>query len=197
MLSQLKDIHIWIDSPAGRLPTYRSSYEANSDQNALRQKLRDVREFGTLGFVGSTEEGYGVIVVNSLIAEESATETFLAAIEELFDAPAMVVDLRVNAGGSEPLAARIAAMFADKRRMYAASLSRSGRKHDDLDRTGAAFHRTKERDYLSAASRLSRRTGLRKQWRSSCSNDENTAPCDADWSANARSKWQSRISGSA
>jgi hypothetical protein len=139
MLSQLKDIHIWIDSPAGRLPTYRSSYEANSDQTALRQKLRDVREFGTLGFVGGTEEGYGVIVVNSLSAEESATETFLAAIEELFDAPAMVIDLRDNSGGSELLAARIAAMFADKRRMYAASLSRSGRKHDDLDQTGARF----------------------------------------------------------
>ena len=46
----------------------------------------------------------------------------------------MVVDLRVNSGGSELWAARIAAMFCTKNdAMYAASLSRSGRKHDDLD----------------------------------------------------------------
>ena len=139
MLSKLSDMHVWIESPAGRLTTYRSSYDANFDHNELRRKLRGVREFGRLGFVGRTEEGYGAVVVTSVTADEPTIRQFLSAIEELFEAPGIVIDLRANSGGSEPLASHIAAMFADKRRTYAGALVRSGWNHADFERTGERY----------------------------------------------------------
>ena len=42
------------------------------------------------------------------------------------------MDLRRNNGGSEPMAARIASMFADRPRVYAFSKYRAGPSHDEF-----------------------------------------------------------------
>lgn len=140
MLSELEDIHVWIEtSQGGRVSVYSSSGDENFNYRAVAQRLHGMRRFGRLGFVGRTSEGYGVVVATSLTADETTIRQFLAAIEELCDTPGMIVDLRANGGGSEPLAGRVAAMFADERRSYAGSLLRSSLEHDDFYQTEGRF----------------------------------------------------------
>jgi hypothetical protein len=140
MLCRLEDMHVWIETPqGGRVSVYSSRREGNFNYTAVVQKLHGLRRFGRLGFVGRTSEGYGVVVVTSLTTDQSTIRQFLAAVEGLFDTPEMIVDLRANGGGSEPLAGRIAAMFTDQRRCYAGSRFRASLEHDDFVQTEGRF----------------------------------------------------------
>ena len=136
MLAELKDLHVRIQSPGGRqVATYASSYKSNGDYYGFIHKLKDLRRIGRIGFVGRTDGAYGFISVTSLsgaFTDDVTLDKLLVPIEELFDAPGIVLDLRWNQGGSEPLAQRIAGMFADKPRVYARSKVRSGPNHDDF-----------------------------------------------------------------
>jgi len=133
MLAELKDLHVRIQTPEGRMvPSFSSAYRANFDFQAVAAKLRSRRQIGTLGFVGRTQEGYGVVTVGTMQGEEATLKELETAVEGLFDAAGMIVDLRANGGGSEPWAARLAAMFTDRPRVYARSKIRAGERYDDF-----------------------------------------------------------------
>jgi hypothetical protein len=141
MLGELKDMHIWIDLPDGRrVPTYRSEYALNADYRAVASTLQGVQQFGqgrdSLGLVGRSAQGYGVVVVGGLTADDRTVDQFAAAVRGLFDAPGMIVDLRANSGGAEPKAIRIAGLFADQVRQYARQQRRSGPAPGDLRDAG-------------------------------------------------------------
>ncbi len=132
MLAELRDMHTWLEVPGiGQVSKYRSAYDANFDFKALASQLRGFQNFGQLGFVGRTSAGYGYINISSLTSAEQADQ-LIAAAEKLFDAPGLIIDLRKNGGGAEPLAARFAALFTDSRRPYAGSRFRAGPSHDDF-----------------------------------------------------------------
>ena len=141
MLAELADLHVWIELPDGStVHPYVSRYRANYDHRAVRAKLDALRQFGQLGFVGRTEEGFGVVVIDGLPAEGDAVYTeFTDAVAQMFNAPGLIVDLRSNGGGSENRAAQIAGLFADKKYLYARSKVRAGPRIDDFRETPARY----------------------------------------------------------
>ncbi len=124
MLAELQDIHVWIEVNGERLGTHRSYRKPNYDAEYLPKQLSDLFEAERIGYCGRDKSGAGVVVVNSLPAEADC-KPFLEAIHKLFDCPGMIVDIRANHGGSEPLAARIAGVFADTRVKYSRAKRRS------------------------------------------------------------------------
>jgi hypothetical protein len=128
MLAELRDVHVWINLPDGTsLHPFASTYRANYDHRTVAGKLRQLKRFDPLGFVGRTAEGFAVIAVIGLPPEpDELYEQMLDAITGMFDAPGFIVDLRANRGGAEPRAAQIAGLFADRDYLYARSKFRAG-----------------------------------------------------------------------
>ncbi len=128
MLAELKDLHVWIELPAGEtVHPYVSRYRGNYDYRDLVSRLRNVQRFDPLGFVGQTEQGWGVVVIHQLPSgREDLYAGLSAAIHDLFAAPGFLIDLRSNSGGAEPGAAKIAGLFTSERVLYARSRVRDG-----------------------------------------------------------------------
>jgi hypothetical protein len=130
MLAELKDLHVWIDPPGGkRIVPWSKSIQQNFDFNTVARSLKGVKQHGNIGFTGRTAEGFGYVAIGSLQGDEAPFRALESAIGKMLDAPAMIVDLRANMGGDERRAQRIASIFADKKRLYAKSVTRAGVDH--------------------------------------------------------------------
>jgi len=134
MLAVLRDMHVWIETPDGILPTYRSSYTYNGDRQFVLSQLGDRTECGKFAIVGrTTHDGFGYfLMVRQTEANPADVQKAVEAIRKLHDAPGFVVDLRTANGGSEPLAKEIAHLFCDKDTVYAMSKYRSGPGHEEF-----------------------------------------------------------------
>ena len=134
MLSELEDHHVWIEMPGqGRMATFHQDVERNFDfREVASKKLDTVRQIGRVALVGRTPGGHGYVAVGSLQGSDGDFQELEKAIDGLLDAPGLLVDLRGNGGGDERRARRIAAIFADKKRVYGRSRFRSGPEHADF-----------------------------------------------------------------
>ena len=131
MLGHLRDLHVWIELPDGRrIYPYRSGYAANYDRSIVRRRLTAI---GSIAHVGRTADRVAVLVLDSL-PEEGPYEQVLHFVESAsLDCRGFVVDLRSNAGGSEPRGAEIAGCFIDVPRPYAMSSVRNPESWQMLD----------------------------------------------------------------
>jgi hypothetical protein len=132
MLAPLRDLHIWIQTPAGVKGTYSSRYAYNGNAKAIEAELEDVRRCGRFVVVGKTKrDGFGYFyMLDQGEADESSVKKAIEAIAQHRDAPGFLVDLRRANGGSEPLASEIASRFCAKETVYAKSMYRSGAAHN-------------------------------------------------------------------
>lgn len=134
MLAELGDMHVWINTPDGRtVPTHMNDSPPNFNYKAMAAELKSVRQFNRFGFIGRTEEGFAVAAIGTLSVDDKTLGEFSSALEGvLSDAPGLILDLRANSGGNELVAARIASMLTDERRIYAKAKIRAGNRHGDL-----------------------------------------------------------------
>jgi RNA polymerase sigma factor (sigma-70 family) len=135
MLGRLKDGHVWIEMPDGKvIGTHRSEWRYNGNRKAILDQLTDKTECGEYAIVGKTKmDGFGYFLMTH---QSAATPDLVAkaveAIGKLSDTPGFVVDLRNANGGSEPLALKIAELFCEKKVVYAKSKFRNGKSHTDF-----------------------------------------------------------------
>jgi C-terminal processing protease CtpA/Prc len=74
---------------------------------------------------GRFEDGIGYIMIADWSKqEENSLEPAFAALKEFADAPGVIIDVRPNSGGSEPLAEEFAGCFIDKPVLYSKHLNR-------------------------------------------------------------------------
>jgi hypothetical protein len=135
MLAELDDLHVWIESPSGGRHKTCPIRGPKAYRRPALPPLEAVRRVGDLGLVGRTAQGLGYVAIYRLTAPKLVERKLCSRIEDLFDTPGMIIDLRRNSGGSEPLAARIASRFTDQPRVYALSKYRSGPKADEFGET--------------------------------------------------------------
>lgn len=133
-LGELQDLHIWIVRPDGRrLYPHRSSYDRNfHPRGLLTRDFELIADIPNLGSVGKTSDGFGVISLRSMQANDETIRQFDEAFAEIRDAPGIIMDLRRNSGGAEGVGQYIAGYFTDRRRAYAGSVIRNGPNHDDF-----------------------------------------------------------------
>lgn len=133
MLSHLKDLHIWIQTPEGQVGTVQSTYERGLNPKVILALLEDVTKCGTFAAVGKVKgEGFGYFwMMRQSQADDAAVQQALDAMEKLRDVPGFVVDLRAANGGDERKAQRLAQWFCPRRMVYAKSRFRTGAPQHD------------------------------------------------------------------
>jgi hypothetical protein len=141
MLGKLHDMHVWIQTPSGTLPTYGGTFTFNGNPNVTLAQLDNKSVCGKFAVAGkSHDDGFGYfLMVRQSEATLELVQQAAAAIGKLHDVPGFIVDLRDANGGNEILAVEIARCFCPKPTVYAKSKLRGGPKHDEFT---SEFERT-------------------------------------------------------
>lgn len=141
LLAALEDPHVFLEMPNGqRIPTFTEQPGRNVNYAVTARSLTDIDQIGRTAFAGRTKRGgFGFLAVASLQQPDSEFERIEAALRGLLDAPALIVDLRGNVGGSELRARKLASYLAERRTLYARSRIRGGAAHDNLIDAGARY----------------------------------------------------------
>jgi hypothetical protein len=136
MLSNLHDLHVDLIDPTGTaIPTYTDTAFVNFNPSVWQQYLQtkgtNIQQNGlfTTGELG----GVAYISVQSW-APSSGTESadLDAALEQFQNAPAIIIDVRMNGGGDSTTAGNFAGRFADQARTGGFYQFRDGPAHTDF-----------------------------------------------------------------
>lgn len=130
MLGHLRDLHIWVSVDGVDLPVFNRPRERNANFSARELIVGKIEKAGDNISWGIAEDKVGYIAIDSWSGD--VDEKFEVIIEEMRDTRGLILDVRLNGGGGEPLAQNVAGRFADKTYTYAYSQVRKGPKHSDL-----------------------------------------------------------------
>jgi len=133
MLSELKDMHVWIETGEEILGTYQIPWNSNWNPHVFRAAVPEPTKCGNFALVGTTvPDGFGVLLINrQSAATPEAVKQTVEAIQKLHDVPGFIVDLRGGcSGGSEPFAQQVAQAFCAEPVVYAKHKYRSGESHE-------------------------------------------------------------------
>lgn len=131
VLARAKDKHLWFRVGNTTIPSYVNPSVPNANFKLLPKIVPgwQIRCRGVAS--GRWSDGIGYLLIDSWDrSNDELVKTVLQVLREMHDAPALVIDVRGNGGGSEPLAAEVAGCFVDSPRLYARHVYR------DPDRPG-------------------------------------------------------------
>ncbi|MBN1351183.1 T9SS type A sorting domain-containing protein [candidate division KSB1 bacterium] len=138
LLANLRDFHVGLRLPNGTTicPTfdYPRLIRYNMDWECLPNYVPGIRESEPL-FYGITGDNFGYIAIPSWT--EQAVEQFNSILFSMQHTDGLIIDVRMNAGGSEIAAQKIASRFATHNAIYAYHRFRQGSRHDDFGALGA------------------------------------------------------------
>ena len=107
------------------LATFRREVSANYNADALTRSIQDLIRHNVAVASGKLKGGIHYLFIKSW-SKEHATD--LAAIDEVLDAVGenepLVIDVRLNSGGAEPLAQEVAGRFTTEPKIYAEQVYR-------------------------------------------------------------------------
>jgi hypothetical protein len=145
LLALLDDPHVWIRTGDGPLVVpHAPAVPRNVDFAVVAKALASPRRIGNVALVGDLPDGVGYLAVTSLEGPGADFEALAAALEERLDRRALVLDLRANGGGQEVRAQALVAALADRPRLYARRLVRTGPAPGDLGDPVEAWVRPRE-----------------------------------------------------
>jgi len=130
MLKPLRDLHIWITLAGAYVPVFNRPRTANSNPSAHAVILGDLQEAGRVQWA-VTDDQIGFIAI-SMWNDPQIPAQCDAALEQMRNTRGLIVDVRLNGGGGEPLAEQFASRFLDKEFVYAYSQFRNGPAHTNL-----------------------------------------------------------------
>ena len=115
LLSAADDVHLTILAEGKQLPTMKRDVARNADPKRLPKLLGSFKQESNAVLTGRTSEGFGYLLIAQWPAPDSplmepvhaALDTFIAE-----KVPAVIVDVRMNAGGNDLSALRLAERFA-------------------------------------------------------------------------------------
>ncbi|MBN1392662.1 MAG: Ig-like domain-containing protein [Sedimentisphaerales bacterium] len=120
LLAKAEDIHIWVkvgDKTAGG---FKRSVTGNYNLKVLEKTIPGWQKRNAAVCTGRFDDGIGYILIDSWSREQTeALEQAYAAIKEFAKAPGLIIDVRSNNGGAEPLAQEFAGCFIDEPKVYA------------------------------------------------------------------------------
>ncbi len=130
MLKNLRDLHIWLKVADSYIPVFNRPRSANANPRAYRSILGGLnQEEGVAWAV--TSNNIGFIAISGWEDSKIPTECG-EALEQMRDTRGLIVDVRLNGGGGEPLAEKFAGRFLEKEFVYAYSQFRNGPNHTNL-----------------------------------------------------------------
>jgi hypothetical protein len=131
MLKQLRDLHVWVKVAGTDVPVFNRPRSANANPSATRALLGELKPAGRTVRWTLTEDRIGYLVIDVWNDDEVPRQCD-EVLEQMRQTRGLVVDVRLNGGGSENLAEEVAGRFVEKPFVYAYSQVRNGPKHNDL-----------------------------------------------------------------
>jgi len=131
VLARAQDKHIWFQAADEHIPSFVRPQVPNANFELLPKLVSGWRDRGHQVASGRWEDGIGYLAIGTWGGSgESVADVALQVLAELHDAPALVIDVRGNGGGAEPLAQKVAGCFVAEPCLYAKHVYR------DPDRAG-------------------------------------------------------------
>jgi hypothetical protein len=134
LAAPLRDLHVWFRSPAGAtISTFQPTAFRNWDRAAWEAAMRrgDWRPRPTnWGYTTYGDLGY--LYFGAWNASQIRIADVDAALDELRDRAALIIDVRMNGGGDDGLALQVAGRFTSARRLVETYQYRSGPRHTDF-----------------------------------------------------------------
>ncbi|HLA89105.1 MAG TPA: S41 family peptidase [Gemmatimonadaceae bacterium] len=134
MAAPLRDVHVRFITPAGvQMPTYEPAARMNWDRSVWDRTsaacgLTQVKP--NLSYC--TMNGVAYIMAGGWNDGQFSEADLDGVVDRFRDAPAMIIDVRPNGGGTDALAFALAGRFATASTVVGYYRFRSGPKHDDF-----------------------------------------------------------------
>ena len=126
LLAHARDVHIWVKAGDQTVGGFRRNVRRNYNRKALAELVPNWQKRSAAVYKGRFDDGIGYILINSWSSQfKEALRQAYVAIWEFADAPGLIIDVRPNGGGAEPLAREVAGCFVDRPTLYAKHVYRS------------------------------------------------------------------------
>ena len=133
MLKSLRDLHVWLTVAGRNVPVFERPGTPNSNPSACQAILGTLHREGRQVTWAVTDDKIGYIAISGW-GDADLPAQCQAALENMRDTRGLIVDVRMNGGGSENLAMVFAGRFLNQEFVYAYSQFRNGPNHTDLTR---------------------------------------------------------------
>jgi len=131
MLKPLRDLHVWMTVAGVNVPVFNRPRSANSNPSAHHAILGDLKQAGRVQWA-ITPDKIGFIAIYGWNTGPEIPAQCDEALEEMRDTRGLIIDVRLNGGGDEPTAGKVAGRFLQKEFVYAYSQYRNGPSHTNL-----------------------------------------------------------------
>jgi hypothetical protein len=136
LLRLAEDAHVSVEAGDIRIGTRANSASPNSNYPLLQQKVPAWKEWPSGIVTGQFEDGIGYVLFSDCSKQQA--EGFDEALSALKDTRALILDVRMNGGGDEVAAGRVAGRFIEKPAVYSRDRIReAGKWNGPFDRTVA------------------------------------------------------------
>jgi len=118
MLEVAHDPHVWVKIGDKSFVGFRRNAERNYNMAILQHLVPGFSKRNNRVSTGRFADGIGYILIGNWDKEADSLEPAFEALKEFSNAPGLIIDVRPNAGGSEPLAQEFAGCFIDEPVVY-------------------------------------------------------------------------------
>ncbi len=130
MLKNLRDLHVWLKIGDKHVPVFNRPRSANANPRAYQTILGQLNQEGQVAWAVTTNQ-IGFIVIYGWDDSDIPARCG-EALEHMRATRGLIVDVRLNGGGSDTMAEKFAARFQEKEFVYAYDQRRNGPSHTDL-----------------------------------------------------------------
>jgi len=130
MLSHLNDLHVFVQVERTYVKGFNRERHFNASPAAAAHLIGEIKQVKGMRW-GRTEDKIGYIAIDSL-SHQALPDDFENALKQMQGTRGLILDIRANGGGAEPLAMKMAGCLTDQPRLYAMHQYRSGPQHTDL-----------------------------------------------------------------
>ncbi|KKM02899.1 hypothetical protein LCGC14_1779800, partial [marine sediment metagenome] len=133
MLSRARDAHIWVKLNDKKIPGgFKRKTKSNYSVTLLSKIVPQWKKRNKIISSGRFDNDIGYILISSWSRHDKQMQkAAYQALRELSDTKALIVDVRPNGGGAEPLAQDFAGCFIDKSVVYAKHVYPNRRQDPD------------------------------------------------------------------
>ena len=131
MLKPLRDMHIWLKVSGEDIPVFHRFAQVNANPSAHRSILGDLKEAGPAVQWTVTANKIGFLAISGWTGDDLPSRCD-EVLEQMRDTRGLIVDVRLNSGGSENLGGNVAGRFLKGPFVYAYDQRRKGPGHADL-----------------------------------------------------------------
>jgi hypothetical protein len=130
LLRNLRDLHVWLTVAGANVPVFNRPRASNANPRADQAIVGELSARGPVAW-GVTTNKIGYLAIYAWNNEGIPSQCD-EALEQMRDTRGLVVDVRLNGGGAEPLATEVAGRFLTNDFVYGSDQFRNGPSHTNL-----------------------------------------------------------------